>query len=120
MRKGSSGAENFLKILNTVTNTILETYSKNTRASFGFMGAPTLKEMNPKINKKKINIDGTVQKTKRFNTYGIYVKRYFDPKKFEHVEIPSSSCYFLKSKLNTNLTTKKIELFFANYIVNYC
>lgn len=120
IRKGSSGARNFLMILNTVTKTILDTYSNNKMASFGFMGAPTLKELNPKKNKNRINQDGTVIKTKRFNTYGTYVKRYFNPNKFEHIEIETSSCYFLRNKKNSKLTTKSIETFFTNYIINYC
>jgi len=88
--------------------------------SFGFMGAPTLKELNPKTSKKVINLDGTVAETKRFSTYSIYVKRYFSPEKFEHIEIPTSSSYLVKSRKNLELTTDKIEAFFEDYILDYC
>lgn len=119
IRKGSSGAKNFLIILNTVIRVILIIYSQNNKASFGFMGAPTTKELNKNSNKQNINPDGTVIKTKRFNTYAIYVKRYFSPDKFEHIEIASSSSYLIKSK-KSNLNLKSVEDFFQDYIENYC
>lgn len=119
-QKKSSGAKNFLMILNTVTQIIIDVYTTNQNASFGFMGAPTKEEINPKKTKKVINSDGTVEKTKRYNTYGIYIKRYFNPLKFEHVEIKTSSCYLVKKKSNTSLTTPNIEKFFSNYITTYC
>jgi len=120
IRKGSTGAKNFLMILNTITQIIIKTYTSNQNASFGFMGAPTTKELNPKITKKKINSDGTVVKTKRYNTYGIFIKRYFDPTVFDHIELKSSSCYLIKKKSNISLTTPNVEKFFSNYIANYC
>ena len=119
IRKGSSGAKNFLIILNTIIKVVLEIYSKNKSSSFGFIGSPTKDELNKKVNKANINIDGTVAQTKRFNTYGIYVKRYFSPEKFEHIEISTSSSYLIKSK-KSNLKLKSVELFFQNYIELYC
>lgn len=115
-RHGSSGVKNFLKILNTILCIVVEIYKRDNKAAFGFMGAPTSLELDPVKSFKKINEDGTVAKTKRFNTYSIYVKRYFAPDKFEHIEIESSSCYMLKSVYNETLTTNKIESFFENYI----
>lgn len=84
------------------------------------MGAPTVMELDPDRTSNKINVDGTVEKTKRFNAYSIYVKRYFSPENFEHIEIPTSSCYLVKSKKNTALTKERIEVFFENYIATYC
>lgn len=119
IEKGLNGSKNFLIILNTIIKIIIETYSHNRTSSFGFMGAPTIKELNKKINLKKINSDGTVRKTKRYNVYGIYVKRYFSPDLFEHIEVESSSCYMIKSK-TSNLKTKEVELFFQKYIQEFC
>ena len=53
---------------------------------------------------------------KRFNTYSIYVKRYFSPKLFQHIEIETSSCYLIKSNTNTHLTLQHVEEFFKNYL----
>lgn len=119
IRRGSTGARNFLIILNTVIKIILDIYTVDKASSFGFMGAPTKAELNLKINKSNINLDGTVAKTKRFNTYGIYVKRYFSPDRFEHIEIESSSSYLIKSKIS-QLKLKQVEKFFQNYVDAYC
>ena len=50
IKKGSNGSKNFLIILNTIIKIIIRTYSSNEKSSFGFMGAPTIIE----LNKKKI------------------------------------------------------------------
>lgn len=120
IQKNIKKARNFLLILNTILELVLEKYNINNKSSFGFLGAPTLKESDKKLNKKHINIDGTVQMTKRYNTYGVYVKRYFDPEIFEHIEIDSSSCYLIKSRLNEDLKKEEVELFFANYTDIVC
>ncbi|MBE7689052.1 hypothetical protein F6A46_12555 [Tenacibaculum finnmarkense genomovar ulcerans] len=119
IRKGSNGAENFLTILNTVIKVVLDTYIKNKKSSFGFMGAPTKDEMNKKLNPEKINSDGTVFNTKRYNTYGIFVNRYFSPEIFDHIQIESSSCYLIKSK-ESSLTLENVQHFFEKYIEEYC
>lgn len=107
-------------ILNTIIDINVSIYNLNNKTSFGFMGAPTDLELDPSKTNKQINSDGTVSLTKRFNTYSIYVKRYFSPDDFEHIEIPTSSSYLIKSKNNIDLTTDKIERFFENYIAVYC
>jgi len=119
-RHNTRGVKNFLMILNTIIKINVEIYNINNNTSFGFMGAPTKKELNPKTTTKLINADGTVGLTKRFNTYSIYVKRYFSHEKFEDIEIPTSSSYLIKSRKNLELTTDKIEAFFENYITTYC
>lgn len=119
-RNKTNGAKNFLMILNTIMDINIKIYNANSKTSFGFMGAPTIDELDPSKTNKVINDDGTVSHTKRFNTYSIYVKRYFSPDDFEHIEIPTSSSYLIKSKKNLSLTTDKIESFFENYINVYC
>ncbi|MBD0833744.1 hypothetical protein [Aestuariibaculum sediminum] len=119
-RHKTTGTKNFLTILNTILKINIEIYNSNNKASFGFMGAPTNLELDPSKTTKIINLDGTVAETKRFNTYSIYVKRYFSPDNFEHIEISTSSCYLIKSKKNLDLTTDKIEDFFEKYISLYC
>lgn len=118
-RNTTNGAKNFLLILNTIISIIIELYLKNKNASFGFIGSPTKDELK-KSNKERINQDGTVVRTKRYNTYGIYVKRYFSPETFEHIELETSSSYLIKSRKNMQLTTEKVEGFFENYIIEFC
>ncbi len=116
-RNKTNGAKNFLMILNTVMAINIQLYNSNKKISFGFMGAPTNAELS---TSPRINSDGTVSLTKRFNTYSIYVKRYFSPNDFEHIEIPTSSSYLIKSKYNIDLTTDKVENFFEDYISDFC
>lgn len=119
-RHNTRGVRNFLHILNTITDLIIKRiYKPNSLASFGFLGAPTKNELEEK-NSKNINPDGTVVKTKRFNVYGMYVKRYFSPEKFEHIELETSSGYLIKSRSNLTLTTDKVEEFFDSYINEFC
>ena len=92
-----------LYVLNTITNICLDIYRKNPNASFGFMGAPTSKESNPKKNKANINPDRTIKNTKRHRIYSLYVKRYFSPEKFTHIVFNESSCYLLKNNSNLKL-----------------
>lgn len=87
-------------VLNTITNICLEIIKKKPKASFGFMGAPTSKETNPKKNKSNINPDRTIKNTKRHRVYSLYVKRYFPPSTFTHIEFSQSSCYLLKNNSN--------------------
>ncbi|MBF4472953.1 hypothetical protein [Flavobacterium sp. HJJ] len=93
-------------LLNTITNICLDIYQKKPKASFGFMGAPTSKESNPKKNKKNINPDKTIKNTKRHRIYSLYVKRYFPPTKFNHTVYNESSCYLLNNQANPLLTTE--------------
>ena len=118
LSKNPKAAENFLTILNTVVKVITTTYKNDKIASFGFIGAPTLREKSNK-NKENINEDGTVRDTKRMNIYSIFVKRYFDPAEFEHIEFPDSSCYLIKSVDNLELTIDKVEDFFNRYLYTY-
>lgn len=93
-------------VLNTVTNICLEIINKKPKASFGFMGAPISKETNPKKNRLNINPDRTIKNTKRHRVYSLYVKRYFPPSKFTHIEFSQSSCYLLKNNSNELLDIK--------------
>lgn len=118
-RNGTNGAKNFLIILNTITSIIITIYKGNKNASFGFIGSPTIRETGEE-NMENINPDGTVANTKRYNTYGIYVKRYFSPDVFEHIEIETSSAYLIKNRKNLKLTTDRVETFFGDYIREHC
>lgn len=118
--KKNNNAENFLTILNTIKEIIINVYYKSEKnASFGFMGAPTTKELGQN-NKSNQNNDGTVSKTTRYNIYVSYVNRYFSPEQFERVDIPTSSCYLLKNTNNIKLTSERVEKFFSKYITDYC
>lgn len=117
--KKPENAMNFFAILNTVTQIMLDIYFDIKNASYAFMGAPTKFEISYK-NKSNINEDGTIAKTKRYNIYSLYVKRYFSPTLFEHIEIETSSCYLLRNIDNKKITKEKVESFFSNYISDYC
>jgi hypothetical protein len=97
--------KNVFYVLNTITNICLEIIKKNPIASFGFMGAPTSKETSPKKNKSNINPDKTIKNTKRHRVYSLYVKRYFSPNQFTHIEFNQSSCYLLKNNTNETLNS---------------
>lgn len=118
-RNHTNGASNFLKILNTITIIAIKIFQENRNLSIGFIGSPTNFEKS-ELNSQNINPDLTVAKTKRYNVYSIYVKRYFSPEQFDHVELETSSSYLLKSKNNKALTVGTIEEFFRDYINNYC
>lgn len=105
--------------MNTVTKLILDNYLEDLNYSFGFLGSPKLVELS-KSNAHNQNADGTVTNTQRFRIYGTYLKRYFSPEVFEHIEIQTSSAYLIKRRKNTLLTTENIELFFESYIRQYC
>ena len=96
-------SKHVLYVLNTVTNICLEIHKRNPKASFGFMGAPTSKESNPKKNKANINPDRTIRNTKRHRIYSLYVKRYFSPETFTHIVFEQSSCYLLQNNSNLEI-----------------
>lgn len=104
-------------LLNTLTNLALEIIKKNPLASFGFMGAPTTIEQNYKKNKKNINPDKTIKETKRFRVYSLYIKRYFPPNTFTHIEYRNSSCYLLQNLKNEKIN-KEISDNFLNKIIS--
>lgn len=115
----SNGTRNFLIILHTVTKIIIENHLNNDNYSFGFLGSPTKWEQTPE-NSINHNADGTIAMTQRYRIYGAYLKRYFSPTTFEHIEFPTSSAYLIKRIKNTSLTTNEIEIFFEEYIREYC
>lgn len=104
-------------VLNTIVNIVKAIIKKNSKASFGFMGAPTRKETNRKSNLQNINPDGTIKKTKRFSSYSLYVKRYFPPSFFTHIDYEDTSCYLLKNNNNENLT-KEVSDNYLNEIIS--
>jgi len=104
-------------VLNTIVNIIEIIIKRNSLASFGFMGAPIRKETSKKLNLRNINLDGTIKNTKRFSTYSMYVKRYFPPTLFTHIDYEDTSCYLLKNNKNIYLT-KEIADQYLNEIIS--
>lgn len=99
--------KHFFLLLNTLTILAKEIIKKDPLASFGFMGAPTPNEKNFKKNAEKINPDKTIIETKRYRVYSLYIKRYFSPQKFTHIEYQNASCYLLKNNDNVALSFDK-------------
>lgn len=105
-------------LLNTIVNISYEIIKQNPKASFAFMGAPTIDESDIKKNKININPDNTIKNTKRYKVYSLYVKRYYSPEKFTHIEYLDSSCYLLKNNDNEILTKEKADDY-VNYILTF-
>ncbi len=104
-------------VLNTIVNIVKKIIKRNSKASFGFMGAPIRRESSRKYNSKNINPDGTIKNTKRFSSYSLYVKRYFPPTLFTHIDYEDTSCYLLKNNKNVNLT-KELSDNYLNDIIS--
>ena len=90
------------RIVNTCINIMLEVYSNNPKASFGFIGAN--------------NIDEDLRYTKRFRFYSRIIATYFDSTYFIHKENIDKSTYILVNRKslaeNPNLVSD-IETFFT-------
>lgn len=115
-KEGHSGAFHCLRVLNTLLNISKVLIKKNPKASFGFMGAPKLIEMDESENGKNINSDGTFRNTTRFRVYKSYVARYYPPRLFNHIEFKNSSGYIIKNKENKELTKSIVEEMLIQYI----
>lgn len=105
-------------LLNTLVNIAKELINKKPNASLGFMGAPKLIEQDINYNKENINPDNTIKNTSRHRVYSLYVKRYFSPELFTHIEYENSSCYLLKNNRNTLLDEKTSDLYLNGVIEN--
>lgn len=103
-------------LLNTLVNIAKELIKKNPNASLGFMGAPTIKEQQKDYNNLNINPDNTIKNTKRHRVYSLYVKRYFSPELFTHIEYENSSCYLLRNNKNTLLDKDTSDLYLNELI----
>ena len=114
--EGDSGAFNCLRILNTLLNISKVLIKKDAKASFGFIGAPKLIEMDEEKNKVNINPDGTYKNTTRFRVYKGFVARYYPPRLFSHIEFTNSSGYIIKNKQNKELTKGVVESLLIDYI----
>lgn len=113
-----TGNSNFLKVLNTIIEIALEISKSDPIASFGFMGAPKMTEMDPNKNAKNINADNTVCLTRRYKVYKNFVRRHYNPDDFEYIESDTSSIMLLRNNKNkTVLTKKKAEDFIVNEII---
>ncbi len=116
--KNHSGAKNFLIILNTMMSLTKDILIKDSKASFGFIGAPIFSEMDFELNNDNINNDGTYKNTKRFRIYKAFVLRYFSPQRFEHIQFINSSAYLIRNKKNTLLTKQVSEEQLNDYLSN--
>lgn len=96
-------------LLNTMINIAKDIIIENVNTSIGFMGAPTIEEKNYDSNSTNINPDNTVKNTKRHRVYSLFVKRYFSPELFTHIEYEDSSCYLLKNKKNFKFDKKAAD-----------
>lgn len=108
-----TGAKNCFLILNTILKISGVILKKDSKASFGFVGAPKISEID-----NSVNTDGTYKNTTRFRVYKSYVLRYFSPEKFKHIEFLNSSSYILKNKHNNMLTKDVVEKLLISYINN--
>jgi len=105
-----SGASNFFKVLNTVLEIAITQYLlTNTKASFFFMGAAKDSEKTP----EKTNPDNTVENTIRYRNYWLYCKRHLSWRKFEYMEMNSSSILLLRNNDNKDQLSLEVA---QNYI----
>jgi hypothetical protein len=77
-------------------------YSKNKNASFGFIGAPLIKEI------KEREKDAVLNNTKRFKVYRKFATFFFSPDNFIHSENVLYSSYLLVNKESAT-SNPKIE-----------
>ena len=92
--------QNFIRCLDTIFNIGLDYLKSDNLASFGFMGAPRVKELS------KLNDDKTVSNTNRYRVYKSYSLRYFSPQKFLFIDSESSSIFFIRNENNKNALPK--------------
>ena len=118
VRKGiiENNSKHVFYLLNTIINIAKEIINENTIASIGFMGAPTIAEKDLEKNSANINPDNTTRNTKRHRVYSLYVKRYFSPEFFTHIEYENSSSYLLKNNKNKILNKELVDQYFNEII----
>ncbi len=109
-----TGNRNFIKVMNTVIAVALEVLSKDSLASFGFLGAPKLSESDVRLNQENINPDNTICNTKRYKVYLSYCERLLNPDFFEYIYSNTSSILLLRNNGNKEKLTKEIA---ERYIV---
>lgn len=106
-----TGAAHFIKVLNTLLKLSEQYYQANETVSFGFMGAPKMKEKECTENK-----DGTFNATQRFRIYRTLSLNYFSEERFDHIEFKSSSCYLIRNKRNETLTLEVAKDLLRTYL----
>lgn len=79
----------------------LSIVAKNPKASFGFIGSPTIKELSRDEKERLSN-------TKRFRIYTKLAFTLFNPDNYQHLQDQSCSSYLLLSK--TKLKENKLLL----------
>ena len=68
-------------VIRTCLNIMLDLYSKDPLASFGFIGSPSLNE--------------TTNHTQRHRIYSRVMENFFSPQSFQHYSDPGKSIYFI-------------------------
>ena len=109
-----TGNRNFLKTMSTVLEISKEIIKIDGFASFGYMGAPKPKELDPDFNGDNINEDFTVGSTKRYKVYHLYAKRYFNPREFEYIDSKTSSILLLRNNKNKILLNTAVAEDYIN------
>jgi hypothetical protein len=98
------------RIIFTCIKIGLEIYNDNKNASFGFIGAPTLKEIK-RVKK--------LENTKRFKVYSNFATFFFSPDNFNHMTNKDYSSYLLinknKVKIDSDYHQKVISRFTEIY-----
>lgn len=116
-RSAPTGNSNFFKVMNTVVLISLEIIKRDNIASFGFMGAPKIKEKDIRFNSKNINEDNTVANTTRYRVYHLFAKRYFNPADFEYIDSNTASILLLKNNRNSSLTKDLAEKYIVEEVI---
>ncbi len=117
-KRATNGCKNLFFTLNTILNiAVNEILKNNTNASFGFMGAPKLSELQD-LDSGNVNDDGTIANTTRYRMYFLYVKRHFNPEEFEYIISKTSSIVLLRNNRYSDKLTKDIaEKYIKNDII---
>jgi len=84
------------RVIRTSINTLLELKDKNSNASFGFMGSPS-------VNKKGDGKEESLINTQRFRIYEYVTNNYFGNLSFTHSLDKNYSCYLLINNCNPDV-----------------
>lgn len=89
------------RILSTCIKLALEIYSRDSKASFGYIG-------ESKEDENSFN-------TQRYRVYSALSIRYFSPKKYDHFKDEKNSVYFLLNKSNAPINEDIVSEYLKKY-----
>jgi len=102
------------KIIMTCVNIGIHILSQNPNASFGFLGMPTLKEIQRPANK--------IYNTKRYRVYEKFATFFFQEENFEHNYDINTSAYFMlsikKRNIDKEIKQKILNMFVDHYTLS--